>query len=619
MDFNSYTLDSPNGNVVGKPYYYNRLITTFYNSTSLVERTVGSLKDTFDHRGLSPSPEMWTGLRSAIQVMADMAQGSWVPAYYVSSLDPGVGKTTAMVHFLRELAQSKDRQGVSALVCLGRLEQIRTVVEEADLPSQDFAVLTADDQLNSIGCGVPEDARILFTTHAMVESRCAYKSFSQVKALQFQGQVRQVKIWDEAILPGRPIALRRDSLASLLSVLRSAYRELTQAMEDFFIELRDRPDKTIIDVPALDVTFDARLHDVSKLVAHQPDEYRKAVEDLWFLMGRKAIVRVDGYSGPTLVDYRQTLPDDIKPILALDASARVRATYDLWETMRGDLIRLPSASKRYNNLTINVWDHGGGKSAYSGSGDAIVKGVLTAIATKPDEEWLVVHHKHKPGLLDLPSEVGKRLSQGHNVSFLNWGAHDGTNEFKDVSNVILAGTLFPPLSHYEGLTRLSSGHSASKGFMSNDMIKAVTLGEHSHMILQALCRSSVRQNQNGECPPATAYLIASEYSGIKALLPDVFPEAQVVSWTPIKKQTRGKVADAISYIRDWFEANPDGVLAYKGLQKALGIKDKSNFRNTIRLHKDFQAAMVELGLEEWGTGKYLTHLRRTPVAFCSAA
>lgn len=606
-------------NVVQNPYYYKWITTNSCYPASLVERTIKTLKNTFDHRGLSPSPDMWTGLRSAIQVMADMADGSCVPAYYVSSLDPGVGKTTAMVHFLRELAQSKDHKGISALVCLGRLEQIRAVVDEAGLFSKDFAVLTADEHLNSLGCGVPEDARILFTTHAMVESRCAYKSFSQVKTLQFQGQVRQVKIWDEAILPGRPIALRRDSLAALLLVLRGAYPGLTQALENFFIELRGHSDKTIIDVPALDVTFDVRLHDVSKVVSHQPEEHRKAVDDLWFLMGRKAIVRVDGYSGPTLVDYRQTLPDDIKPILALDASARVRATYDLWERMRGDLIRLPSASKRYANLTINVWDHGGGKSAYSSNGDTVVQGVLSAITTKPNEGWLVVHHKHRPGLLDLPSEVRRRLPQGHKVCFLNWGAHDGTNEFKDVSNVILAGTLFPPLSHYEGLTRLSSGRSASRGVVSDGMLRAVTLGEHSHMILQALCRSSVRQNQNGECPPSTAYLIASEYSGIKALLPEVFPGAQVVSWTPIKKQTRGKVANAISYIRDWFKANPDGVLAYKDLQKALGIKDKSNFRNTIRLHEDFQAAIVELGLEEWGTGKYLTHLRRTHVAFGIAA
>ncbi|MBF9235012.1 hypothetical protein [Microvirga alba] len=604
--------DNEPENVVENLYNYNNITTTLCTHDLLGQRTLNGLKATFDRYGLSPTSEMWTNLRAAIQVMADMAQGSCASAYYVSSLDPGVGKTTAMIHFVRELVQSEDHKSVSALICLGRLEQIGTIVREIGLQDQDFAVLTGKDnvQLNTLGCGCPEEGRVLFTTHAMVESRCAGKPFSEVKALQFRGHVRQVRIWDEAILPGRPIALRRDSLASLLSVLRSAYPEFTEALEAFFVQFHGLSDKTLINVPSLDVTYDAQLHEVSKLLAHHPEELRKAVEDLWFLMGGMAIVRVDGHAGPTLVDYRQTLPDGLKPILALDASARVRATYDLWEKERGDLVRLPSAIKRYGNLTINVWDQGGGKSAYKNTGDVIVKGVLNAIAMKPHEEWLIVYHKHKPGRLNLPLEVSKGLPPDHKVSFLNWGAHDGTNEFKNVPNVILAGTLFPPLSHYEGLTRLSSGLSASKGLLNPDMVKAVTLGEHGHMILQALCRSSVRQNRNGECPPVTAYLIASEYSGIKGLLPELFPEAQIVSWMPVKKQAQGKVADAVSFVCDWFEANPDGALAYKDVRRAIGIKDASNFRTYIREHKKFRGALEELGLEEWGTGKYLTHLRR---------
>ncbi|WP_227382692.1 hypothetical protein [Microvirga rosea] len=607
--------------VVEIPDNYNNVTTTLSISDPLVQGTMNGLRTTFDHRGLSPTHEMWTALEAAIQVMANMAQGSCDPVYFVSSLDPGVGKTTAMIHFLRELVQSKDHKGISALICLGRLEQIETVVREISLQDQDFAVLTAKDNidLNSLGCGCPEEGRVLFTTQAMVEARCVYKSFSEVKALQFRGQVRQVRIWDEAILPGRAIAVRRDSIASLLSTLRGSYPGLTDALEELFVHLRGLVDKTIIDVPSLDVTFDTRLNDVSKFVIDQPEDQRKAVQDLWSLMGHKAVVRVDGHKGPTLVDYRTTLPEDIKPILALDASARVRATYDLWERGRGDLIRLPSATKRYDNLTINVWDHGGGKSAYRGSGDQIVKGVLSVVATKPNEDWLVVHHKHKPGLLDLPLEVSKGLSGNHKVRFLNWGAHDGTNEFKDVSNVILAGTLFPSLSHYEGLARLSSGRPASTGLLTDQMIRNTTLGEHSHMILQALCRSSVRQNQNGECPPVTAYLIASPRSGIKGLLPKVFPGAHIVTWEPVKKQPQGKVADAVGYVRNWFEDDPNGALAYKEVQRAVGIKDRSNFRTTIRHHKMFQVALEELGLEEWGTGKYLTHLRRIPVAFGVAA
>jgi len=180
MGFNSPNLPNLTQNVVENSYYYNSITTALYTSASLVENTLRGLRSTFDDRGLSPSPEMLTGLRSAIQVMAAMADGLCVPAYYVSSLDPGVGKTTAMVHFLRELIASQDHQGVPALVCLGRLDQIRNVIEEASLQDQDFAVLTAkgNEEMNSLGCGVPEEARVLFITHAMVEKRCS-KDFLQ--------------------------------------------------------------------------------------------------------------------------------------------------------------------------------------------------------------------------------------------------------------------------------------------------------------------------------------------------------------------------------------------------------------------------------------------------------
>jgi len=428
-----------------------------------------------------------------------------------------------------------------------------------------------------------------------------------------------VKIWDEAILPGHPVTLGRDSLASLFETLRPRHPKFTQALEKLFNELGDTKDKTFLEVPAFDVSFDVPYHEVSGLFVHASEGTQKALEDLWFLIGRTVVVRMDGPAGATLVNYRQTLPDDIKPVLTLDASARVRATYNLWEKKRGDLVRLPSATKNYSNLTINVWDHAGGKSAYRTEGDRIIQGVLKAIETKPDEEWLVIHHKYKPNLkLDLPTKITERLPS-NKVSFLNWGSHDGTNEFKDVSNVVLAGTLFYPNSYKEGLTRLASGHRPSKGLLSDNQVKATEMGEHSHMILQALCRSSVRQNQNGGCPVVDAYLIASTYSSIKELLPEIFPGAQVVPWTPVPKEVRGQVADAIEFVRCWFHDNPEGVLPFKDLQRAVRIKYRSNFRTTIRQHKHFLVALEEIGLEEWGPGAYRTHLRKKLIGFEAAA
>jgi hypothetical protein len=133
MEFEDFDLACPKLNVVENLYYYNKITTTSCVSDSLTEWTLGKLKITFDNRGLSPSPEMWTGLRSAIQVMADMADGGCAPAYYVSSLDPGVGKTTAMVHFLRELVTPQDHlarlihgapSGVSCAMLTGGFDRI---------------------------------------------------------------------------------------------------------------------------------------------------------------------------------------------------------------------------------------------------------------------------------------------------------------------------------------------------------------------------------------------------------------------------------------------------------------------------------------------------------------
>jgi hypothetical protein len=107
------------------------------------------------------------------------------------------------------------------------------------------------------------------TTHAMVEKRCFKTSFSDTKILWFQGQPRQVKIWDEAILPGHPVTLGRDSLASLFETLRPRHPEFTKALERFFNELGDTKDKTFLDVPDLHVSFGMPFHEVSGLFVHQ--------------------------------------------------------------------------------------------------------------------------------------------------------------------------------------------------------------------------------------------------------------------------------------------------------------------------------------------------------------
>jgi hypothetical protein len=49
-----------------------------------------------------------------------------------------------------------------------------------------------------------------------------------------------------------------------------------------------------------------------------------------------------------VLDYRETLPENLAPLVILDASGRVRTTYRQWRQNRGGLEWLATATKRYD-------------------------------------------------------------------------------------------------------------------------------------------------------------------------------------------------------------------------------------------------------------------------------
>jgi hypothetical protein len=265
---------------------------------------------------------------------------------------------------------------------------------------------------------------------------------------------------------------------------------------------------------------------------------------------------------------------------------------------------LPGAPKRYDQLAIHVWERSGGKSAYRKDGQLLVEGVATTIMTRPDEEWLVVCHKADIDF-DFEEELRARLPVFEpKVQFLHWGAHDATNLFGHVPNIVLAGTLFFPTSHYESLGRLASAYPSSRGRYDERRIKQVTLGEHRHMILQALCRGAVRKCKGEGCPPARAYIVASRRSGIADELPSIFPGAQALPWRPIRKTLTGKVADAVEFIVMELTRTPWSPVTFRRVMDHIGWKNGKDFKRRIRRHPDFVDALAAEGIEEWGTGKY---------------
>jgi len=284
-------------------------------------------------------------------------------------------------------------------------------------------------------------------------------------------------------------------VAFLFKPLRSSFPKLTDAVEDLFSSLCEVEDGKVMQLPNFAGEHDVELNDILALFDHHRDndkrklkeDQRMAVSSLWFLSGKTVSIRRNGTDGNTVLDYRDTLPDDLAPMVILDASGRVRETYRDIEQSRGTLVRLKTAAKRYDRLTVHLWQTGGGKRAFQTNGAKLVAGIAKTIETKPAERWLVVTHRKDGRVGDIEEGVRKLLTAVplENVSFLPWGRHMATNEFVDVRNVILAGTLFFRPSFYEALKRLAAGRPATEGSVTREELERVMVGEHSHAILQA--------------------------------------------------------------------------------------------------------------------------------------
>ncbi len=140
-------------------------------------------------------------------------------------------------------------------------------------------------------------------------------------------------------------------------------------------------------------------------------------------------------------------------------------------------------------------------------------------------------------------------------------------------------------------------------------MRETEVGEHAHLILQALCRGSVRKSDGDQCHPAEAWIIASVRSGIPAAIPTIFPGCKVKRWRPVRRTLTGPAVSASGYVEEWARrAKPGDVLPFRTIQRDLGI-DKDTFKDTVRRAVPFSEELAELGVEEWGPKSRLTGYR----------
>lgn len=558
---------------------------------TLGESISHSLRASFEERGHEPTENQWNALCDVIKCLDEMSQGKADKVTYFASLDPGLGKTQILVHYLKALTNSSLHANVGAVVFVSKLDEIKALLKEAELQANDIAILTSDSDLNHEGTCPPKEAQVLFTTQQMFYSRSAGRHFADIEEFFYLGQPRRVKIWDESLIPASPLILRRDHISELVPFFRKQCPALAEELDSFHASLREAESGATVRVPDV-----GNLPSKHQLALPIPTHLSEADRALRVLSGREVSVEHDGYLGKTLVDFEPSIPKDFSPVLVLDASIRVRTTYSIWsQTERTKVRHLAHARKDYGNLEVHWWDTASGKDIFKENENVLFSEIANTITGQLEETWLIVTYKDVE--TKLRSYIEAQLPPGVDCQVIHWGQHRATNDFINARNIILAGVLSYPRSYYVGLARASLKRSTAEGAVDNGTVQSIAFGELCHDLLQSVSRIGVRRLAPNNREQYRAYIIAPAKRGVRGALLTCFPGAKLVTWSPHIQELKGNMKKVADYLEERFAEPSVQEVSSKEARTSCGITRQSNFSYQIVRHPAFEQWLHSQGLE----------------------
>lgn len=585
----------------------------------LVERTMEDLQEFFEkNTNHQPSDLMYDHMRLIPETMWKMVQGKAEQKLYLSQLDAGVGKTTALKFSMKHMGQY-----VGTILCLGTYAQIEKMIIDLELDPASFSVFVKDGVMAQdpalegkelIKLGIPyfdaDRVPILITTHSMLESRLRYRSFNDAKEFFYRGEPRPLRVYDESIFIRDGITIRRSSL----SCIEVEGGELFNVTDDFKNRIREANNGDVLIFPdyksicPVQEAFDLAL-----------PKYRNTVQDIWFLSDRIVRVRKDenrqdnGGINDHLITYTTVLPD-IYPILCLDASAAVRTTYNQQHEADNNVIWLGGRQrvKKYDNVTVR-FEEGSAKRAQKGKSYwAKVRDIATIIKAHADRKALVLHHLYDPDdnrrhrTPDWQTHIKQRLTEDEQarVKWCTWNRHTASNEYGDCNLIIVASILRLPSEVIEARGRAALNVPPNLDY-PKDAMREMRQGEIKHDLYQGLARGSLRNCIGDQAQECLIYLMADRQSGVKGLLPDIFPGCNVVDgwWNEENlKPLTGRSKEILDFITQMLTNG--GSINFPDVYGPLGIS-KQNFSAYI---KDLKPYLEQLGLQIYRSRpSYISH------------
>lgn len=562
------------------------------SAKSISHKSFEILMGDFRSFGISPSPKGMNAFKSLFDTLESALTGQLGPSYYLSSLDPGSGKTQAISCFLKAWKSNGFLPEGSVLVGVKTKEEIRGLVNRLGLDDADFACLTRDDEINALGLGKERrhEARLLITTQQMILSRTRDRSFSAASDFHYNGKARSLRIWDESLVLAQPITLSWTALGALAHELKGRHRDLSDRIQAFVKSLGDEANR-LITIP----------REFKELAAEALREWRRlgkmnteVLESLRAVAGRPMwLVAESGSSSQALIGASKPLPADFAPAIITDASGRVRGTYKIWERA-GGLIRLPANAHDYRDLRINLWARSVGKDVLRDHDESrrIYGEIAKVMNARKNERWLVISYKPS-GDLDVEKDLRETVDEDTPFEYLWWGRHHGTNEFKDFKNIVVIGSNFYADLDYKSLTLAASGKPVDEADL--EALPNLKGSEFQHNVLQAVMRGHARNSRNGVAGECNVYIVASKAPGPAELIEKTFPGCKLEKWGPTDDGLSGHGKTLVSFLTSYFADTSKQSVKKKDVRERLGIATAQHF-GTLLKQIPVKMAIDKIGL-----------------------
>jgi hypothetical protein len=215
------------------------------------------------------------------------------------------------------------------------------------------------------------------------------------------------------------------------------------------------------------------------------------------------------------MSYTDRIREDMLPLLVLDASAKIRKTYEAMENRGWNLKYLRSSEKDYSNVTFEHASVPTGVDAWSANMDKYSNYVASKINSNPQEKWLIIYKK-RPWTLKNRDEwqdtsVATLIDPEIDCKFVYWGSPQAKadNSLRDRTAVIVLTPFYLPAAVNKANYAGSRGDDIT-GQTPRDFI----LGEIYHDLHQAIHRTSMRKSVNGKAPAVRVYTMASPQDAI---------------------------------------------------------------------------------------------------------